>query len=137
MQWHGLQIKGRVDRIDRTVAGLIVIDYKTSGITPAGVKDSTGKANLDIQLAVYQDAIAQQYPDDLIDTAAYYSITQQKTLSRPQKDPAQLAAFVQQVKSHLAKGHYPVAPDTARQACRYCDYDLICRQGDRLTRKQG
>jgi ATP-dependent helicase/DNAse subunit B len=137
MQWHGLQIKGRVDRIDRTPAGLIVIDYKTSGVTPAGVKNAMGKANLDIQLAVYQDAIAQQYPDDLIDTAAYYSITQQKTLSRPQKDPAQLAAFVQQVKSHLAKGHYPVAPDTARQACRYCDYDLICRQGDRLTRKQG
>mgnify|MGYP003402305406 CR=1 FL=1 len=135
MQWYGLQIKGRVDRIDRTPAGLSIIDYKTSGVTPAGVKDAMGKANLDIQLAVYQDAIAQKYPDDVIDTTTYYSITQQKTISRPQKDPAELAAFAQQVKSHLTQGHYPVAPDTDRRACRYCDYDLICRQGDRLSRK--
>ncbi|MBW4536013.1 MAG: PD-(D/E)XK nuclease family protein [Pleurocapsa minor HA4230-MV1] len=81
------------------------------------------------------EAIAQQYPDEVIDTAAYYSLTQQKTISRPKKDPAELAAFAQQVKSHLTQGHYPVAPDTDRQACRYCDYDLICRQGDRLSRK--
>ncbi|NJK58683.1 MAG: PD-(D/E)XK nuclease family protein [Pleurocapsa sp. SU_5_0] len=135
MQWHGLQIKGQVDRIDRTPTGLNIIDYKTSGATPAGVKDATGKANLDIQLAVYQDAIAQQYPEAVIDTAAYYSLTKQKTINRPQKDPAELAAFAQQVKSHLTQGHYPVAPDADRKACRYCDYDLICRQGDRLKRK--
>lgn len=135
MQWHGLQIKGRVDRIDRTPTGLSIIDYKTSGVTPAGVKDATGKANLDLQLAVYQDAIAQQYPHEVIDTAAYYSLTQQKTINRPQKDPAELAAFAQQVKNHLIQGYYPVAPDTDRRACRYCDYDLICRQGDRLSRK--
>ncbi len=135
MQWHGLAIRGQVDRIDRTEAGLAVIDYKTSGVTPAGVKDTTGKANLDVQLAVYQDAIAQLYPDEAIDTAAYYSLTKQKTISRPQKDTAELAAFAERVKTHLIQGHYPVAPDVDRQACRYCDYDLVCRQGDRLSRK--
>ena len=135
MQWHGLEIRGQVDRIDRSDTGLTVIDYKTSGVTPAGVKDATGKANIDIQLAVYQDAIAAQYPDEAIDTAAYYSLTKQKTISRPQKDPAQLAAFAERVKTHLQQGHYPVAPDLDRQACRYCDYDLVCRQGDRLSRK--
>ena len=135
MEWHGLQIQGQVDRIDRTPAGLTVIDYKTSGVTPAGVKDETGKANLDIQLAVYQDAIAEQYPEETIDSAAYYSLTQQKTISRPQKDPAELAAFAQKVKSHLEQGYYPVAPDSDRKACRYCNYDLVCRQGDRLSRK--
>jgi hypothetical protein len=135
MQWHGLQIQGQVDRIDRTPTGLTIIDYKTSGVIPSGVKDATGKGNLDIQLAVYQDAIAQQYPDTVIDKAVYYSLTKQKTISRPQKDPAELAAFAQQVNNHLTQGYYPVAPDTDRQACRYCDYDLVCRQGDRLSRK--
>lgn len=135
-QWYGLQLRGQVDRIDRTPAGLSVIDYKTSGVTPAGVKDETGKAKIDIQLAVYQDAIARQYPDEAIDTATYYSLTQQKTLARPQKDPQELAAFVERVKSHLEQGYYPVAPDVDRKACRYCDYDLVCRQGDRLSRKQ-
>ena len=134
-QWYGLQVRGRVDRIDRTSAGLTVIDYKTSGVIPAGVKDATGKANIDIQLAVYQDAIAQQHPNKSIDTAAYYSITQQKTISRPKKDPEQLAAFAERVKSHLQQGYYPVAPDVDRKACRYCAYDLVCRKGDRLSRK--
>ena len=135
MEWHGLQIQGQVDRIDRTPAGLTVIDYKTSGVTPAGVKDETGKANLDIQLAVYQDAIAEKYPDQTIDIATYYSLTQQKTISYPKKDPAELAAFAEKVKSHLEQGYYPVAPDSDRKACRYCNYDLVCRQGDRLSRK--
>ncbi len=106
-----MQIQGQVDRIDRTPNGLAVIDYKTSGVTPAGVKDATGKANIDIQLAVYQDAIAGIHPNETIDTAAYYSITKQKTISRPKKDPAELAEFAQRVKSHLQQGHYPVAPD--------------------------
>ena len=134
-QWHGLQIQGQVDRIDRTDVGLTIIDYKTSGVTPAGVKDEKGKANIDLQLAVYQDAIAQLHPNETIDTAAYYSITKQKTIGRPKKDPVELAAFAQRVKSHLQQGYYPVSPDVDRQACRYCDYDSVCRQGDRLSRK--
>ena len=135
MQWHGLKVRGQVDRIDRTDKGLAIIDYKTSGVTPAGVKDATGKANLDIQLALYQDAIADKYLDQPIDTAAYYSLSKQKTISRPQNDPAELAAFAERVKTHLQQGHYPVAPDIDRKACRYCNYDLICRRGDRLSRK--
>ncbi|MCC0177532.1 PD-(D/E)XK nuclease family protein [Waterburya agarophytonicola K14] len=134
-QWYGLEVQGQVDRIDRTDAGLAIIDYKTSSLTPPGVKDETGKANLDIQLAVYQDAIAEKHPAETIDTAAYYSITKQKTISSPQKDPAQLSAFAERVKSHLQQGHYPVDPDIDRKACRYCNYDFLCRQGDRLSRK--
>ena len=135
MQWHGLALRGQVDRIDRTHTGLAIVDYKTSGVTPAGVKDAAGKANVDLQLAIYQDAIAELYPQETIDTATYYSLTKQKTISRPQKDPAQLAAFAERVKTHLTQGYYPVAPDLDRKACRYCDYDLVCRQGDRLIRK--
>ena len=134
-QWYGLQIRGQVDRIDRTEAGLSVIDYKTSSVAPAGVKDAEGKAKLDLQLAIYQDAIAEQYPQETIDSAAYYSLTQQKIISRPHKEPAALAAFVERVKSHLERGYYPVAPDVDRKACSYCDYDLVCRKGDRLSRK--
>lgn len=135
IQWHGLQVQGRVDRIDRTDTGLAVIDYKTSSTIPAGVKDATGKANLDIQLAIYQDAIAQAHPKTTIDTATYYSLTKQKTISRSQKDPEALAEFAQRVKTHLEQGSYPVSPDLEQKACRYCDYDLVCRQGDRLSRK--
>lgn len=134
-QWYGLKVKGQIDRIDRTDTGLTVIDYKTSGVIPAGAKDTTGKASIDIQLAVYQDAIAEKHPDQSVEEAVYYSISQQRTISRPQKESQELATFAEQVKSHLEQGHYPVAPDVDRKACRYCDYDLVCRQGDRLRRK--
>ena len=134
-QWYGLQLRGQVDRIDRTPSGLMVIDYKTSGTTPTGIKDEQGQANIDLQLAVYQDAIAKQYPNEAIDTPTYYSLSKQKNISRRQQNPEELAGFAQQVKSHLERGYYPVSPDVERKACRYCDYDLVCRQGDRLSRK--
>ena len=134
-QWHGLQLKGQVDRIDRTNTGLMVIDYKTSGVTPAGIKDEQNKANIDLQLAVYRDAIAEQYPNEAIDTPTYYSLSKQKNIGRSQQNPEELAAFAQQVKSHLEQGYYPVSPDIDRKACRYCDYDLVCRKGERLSRK--
>ena len=134
-QWNGLQLRGQVDRIDRTPSGLMVIDYKTSGVTPAGIKDERGQANIDLQLAVYRDAIAEQYPNEAIDTPAYYSLSKQKNIGRPQQNPEELAAFAQQVKSHLERGYYPVSPDVQRKACRYCDYDLVCRKGDRISRK--
>ena len=134
-QWYGLQLRGQIDRIDRTPSGLMVVDYKTSSVTPAGVKDERGQANIDLQLAVYKDAIAQQYPDETIDTPAYYSLTKQKNIGCPQQNSEELAAFARQVKSHLERGYYPVSPDVQRKACRYCDYDLVCRKGDRLSRK--
>ena len=134
-QWNGLQLRGQVDRIDRTPSGLMVIDYKTSGATPAGIKDNEGKANIDLQLAVYQDAIAEKYPHEAIDPPTYYSLTKQKNIGRRQQKPEELAAFAQQVESHLERGYYPVSPDIDRKACRYCDYDLVCRKGDRLSRK--
>ena len=133
--WNGLQLKGQVDRIDRTNTGLMVIDYKTSGVTPAGIKDEQNQANIDLQLAVYKDAIAKQYPNETIDTPTYYSLSKQKNIGRSQQNPAELAAFAQQVKSHLEQGYYPVSPDVQRKACRYCDYDLVCRKGERLSRK--
>ncbi|MEM7594895.1 MAG: PD-(D/E)XK nuclease family protein, partial [Cyanobacteria bacterium P01_A01_bin.83] len=135
MDWHGLQVRGQVDRIDRTPTGLTVIDYKTSGTIPAGVKDDAGKATVDLQLAIYHDAIANQYPTEAIETTAYFSLTQQKNITRPQNNSQELTVFADRVKSHLKQGYYPVAPDVDRKACRYCDYDLVCRQGDRLRRK--
>lgn len=134
--WYGLQIKGRVDRIDRTATGLTVIDYKTSTSPPKGVKDATGKANLDIQLAIYQDAIAQKYPQEIVDTAVYYSVTQQKLIGRSPKEQTQLANFAQQVKSQLKNGSFPVSPDVDRHACNYCPYDLVCRQNENSSNSQ-
>ena len=130
MEWHGLQIKGKVDRIDRATDGLVILDYKTSSTAPTGVKDDTGKANLDIQLPLYMDAVEQSFPDESIDTAAYYSLTKHKIIRRAKQNKEKLAAFAERVKSYLEQGYYPVAPDIEQKACTYCSFELVCRKGN-------
>ena len=135
MEWHGLQVKGTVDRIDRAAKGLVILDYKTSSNSPTGIKDNTGKANIDIQLPLYMDAIEQSFPQESINTAVYYSLTKRKIIKRAKQNKEELAAFAEQVKSYLEQGYYPVAPDKDRKACTYCSFELVCRQGDRLDRQ--
>jgi ATP-dependent helicase/DNAse subunit B len=134
-QWQGLKVSGRVDRIDRTLNGLALLDYKTSSTAPTGVKDEFGKAKLDIQLPIYMDVVGTLFPDETVTDAYYYSLKTHKRF-RTGRDEAALAAFAERVKSHLETGHYPVEPDVDRNACKYCSFDLVCRKGTRLSRKQ-
>ena len=130
MEWHGLQVKGTVDRIDRATDGLVILDYKTSSNPPTGIKDNTGKANIDIQLPLYMDAVEQFFPNESIDTAAYYSLTKRKIIRRAKQNKEELAAFAERVKSYLEQGYYPVAPDIDQKACTYCPFDLVCRKSN-------
>lgn len=132
--WHGLQIKGKIDRIDRTSSGLTIIDYKTSSSTPLGIKNEQGKASLDLQLPLYQTAIEQTFNEPVTDVI-YYSLTKRKKISSAQRNPEELSAFAERVKDNLQQGYYPVAPDVEQKACQYCNFDLVCRKGDRLQRK--
>lgn len=134
MEWHGLQVKGKVDRIDRANDGLVILDYKTSGTAPSGVKDDGGKAKIDIQLPLYMDAVEQSFPDESINTAVYYSLTKRKIIKKARRNREELADFARKVKSYLEQGYYPVAPDIEQKACTYCSFDVVCRKGDRLKK---
>jgi RecB family exonuclease len=69
-QWQGLPVTGRVDRIDRGPQGLVLIDYKTGSTQPAGVQDSGGRAQLDLQLPLYQEVAAPQlFPQEAVGDA--------------------------------------------------------------------
>ena len=75
-EWEGLKVTGRVDRIDRTPNGLVLIDYKTSSQRPKGLKDSNGKASIDLQLQLYREAAtAELFPDETVTAAQYFSLT--------------------------------------------------------------
>jgi len=136
-EWHGLKIHGYVDRIDRTNDGLILMDYKTSSQAPAGVKDATGKASIDLQLPLYKAVAAPCfYPGESVHRTSYYSLSTGKNLSvRSNPTEHELEAVADRLKIHLTTGHYPVEPDIGRRACTYCPYDPVCRQGERLNRK--
>lgn len=135
---YGLKVSGRMDRIDRTSQGLVLLDYKTSATKPTGIKDDLGKATLDLQLPLYiHVAQTTLFPGESVDVAYYYSLTKGKTLYKSKPNPETLKAIAQKVKAHLKTGHYPVDPDIEQKACKYCDYDLVCRKGPRNSRKGG
>jgi hypothetical protein len=134
--WHDLKLTGRVDRIDRTPQGLVLIDYKTSSTAPKGVSNAAGKACIDLQLPIYQQIAAQAlFPGEGVATAYYYSLTKAKKLSKKIPDETELTGVAQRCKSHLNHGHFPVQPDVEQVACKYCAFDLMCRKGSRLSRK--
>ena len=136
-EWYGLKVSGIIDRVDRTPEGLVLIDYKTSSSTPTGPKNEEGKTRLDIQLPLYMQTAAQTlFPSDKIAGAYYYSLTKGKILKKAKMDDsAPIQAFVERVKKHLEEGSFPVDPDIELTACEFCDYDIVCRKGQRLSRK--
>ncbi|UBF30456.1 PD-(D/E)XK nuclease family protein (plasmid) [Kovacikia minuta CCNUW1] len=134
--WYDLKLTGRIDRIDRASQGLVLIDYKTSSNPPKGVSNAAGKASIDLQLPIYQHVAAKAlFPEESVATAYYYSLTKAKKLSKKIPDETELAGVAERCKAHLSLGHFPVQPDVDKVACNYCAFDLMCRQGNRLSRK--
>lgn len=135
-EWCGLKVTARVDRIDRTPTGLLVLDYKTTGSLPLGIKDDSGQAKINIQMPLYQQAIAQNFKEVQQVDVKLYSLKKQGYLQDKVTEPAILEAFAEEVKQRLQQGNYPVAPDQKQQVCQYCQFDSVCRKGNRLSRKK-
>lgn len=137
--WYGLQVKGKVDRVDLTPEGLMLVEYKTMSSRPTAAKDAAGKTNLDIQLPLYVQAAAPALDGDRpVAGAYYYSLTAANRLKKVDTvkiDDGELAHFAERIKAQLQQGRYTVEPDRDRHACRYCSFDAVCRQGKRLERK--
>ena len=114
----------------------MLIDYKTGSSPPKGVSDVNGKACIDLQLPLYQEVAAPAlFPDETVAAAYYYSLTKTKKLSKALPSEQDLADVTDRCKAHLKHGHFPVQPDVGSVACQYCAFDMVCRQGSRLSRK--
>lgn len=136
-EWKGLRITGYIDRVDQTPEGLIAIDYKTSSIVPKGAKDEHGKLSIDVQIPLYSNvALRHLYPEGELGNSVYYSLTKGKKLrSEKPDDLEKLETLIDRLKLSMESGNYAVAPDIDEDACKYCNYDLLCRKGSRLERK--
>lgn len=77
LEFGRLRIRGKIDRIERKPEGLVVADLKT------------GKTNLDasenLQLAIYQLAVAQLHPDEKVLGAKLVSVGTGKLKESEQK----------------------------------------------------
>lgn len=134
--WHGLPVTGRVDRIDRTPAGVVVIDYKLGGSVPAGARGfDVARLDLELQLPIYLEVAAPALaPGERVAGARYLSLGALREIPREPPDPSETADFVERLRRTLAAGDFPVE---ASDACRYCDLEAACRKGPRLDRKVG
>src|SRR5690606_14015303 len=134
-EWRGLRLRGKIDRIDETPAGLRAIDYKLGSTRPKGIKNAEGDLKTEVQLSLYtQAALKELYPDRQALEGTYFSLGKAKVISRVGEPDAALEEFAEHLKHSFQTGSFPVPPDHKRDACKYCDFAALCRKGARLDR---
>ena len=132
--WHGWRVAGRVDRVDRTPAGVRLIDYKLGGGRPLGARDAELEPTLDLQLPLYQEVAAPQIvPGEPVAAAVYLSLRKMGEVKAQPPLPAELEDLFTRLRASLRAGFFPVEPHD--DVCRRCDLELVCRKGPHLERK--
>ena len=132
-EFCGLTIRGTIDRIDRLADdSILAVDYK-HGQSYGKVQDESGYLNIEIQLPLYWlAALPEIYPDHQHAGGQFFHIADPKLTKAKEID---LVAFLERVKLALETGNFAVQPDLKSEACKYCDYDVVCRVGPRLAHK--
>ena len=124
-EWQGFEVVGRVDRVDRTPEGLVFVDYKSTASAP----------DPDLQLSVYREAAAEAlFPGEQVRDAYYYSLRKAERIRAKEPSAEALGELAQGIRGALEGGHLP--PDVLQRACAFCEFDLVCRRGPRLDRKE-
>jgi hypothetical protein len=142
---HGVELSGRIDRIDRVPGGLLVTDYKT-GQAPSTAQVRQGLA---LQPILYAAAAARAHREapvvstfqelrkadgvrkatwagdpDLLDSMA--SSRDRVPVDRAAMNN-RLEAAAQSVRRLLAGQFHPTLADPADVGCPTCDFRFICR----------
>jgi RecB family exonuclease len=124
-EWQGFEVVGRVDRVDRTPEGLVFVDYKSTASAPKP----------DLQLAVYREAAAPAlFPGEPVRDAYYYSLRRAERIKAKEPSAEVLESMAEGMKTNLEGGRLP--PDVLQRVCSFCEFDLVCRRGPRLDRKE-
>jgi RecB family exonuclease len=135
-RWHGIPVRGRVDRIDAGPDGLTLVDYKSGKSVSNLAKDSAGQAKLDLQLAIYREAGSELAAGKRVTETLYYSISGARRISGKEAPDEELERVAQGIRAAWSAGAYPVDPDIGGTACKICEFDSVCRNGPRLERKR-
>jgi RecB family exonuclease len=124
-EWQGFEVVGRVDRLDRTPEGLVFVDYKSTASAPKP----------DLQLSVYREAAAPAlFPGEPVQDAYYYSLRRAERIKAKEPSAGALESMAEEMKTNLREGRLP--PDVLQRVCSFCEFDLVCRRGPRLDRKE-
>ena len=124
-QLGALTLAGRIDRIDRTPDGMLVMDYKTEGLP--STKDRMKAPLEDTQLAFY----ALLLPGETVQ-AAYLNVGERgKVEAVPHPELAQAAHLLQEgIEAELRRiGQGAPLPALGEgRACEFCAARGLCRR---------
>ena len=138
---HVLQLRGLIDRIDRSPDGkkMVVIDYKSG--SPYGyrkLEDDPLQSGRLLQLLVYAFGARAQYgqSDGVIESHYWFTrrdVTDQDRFPGYAVDEGVQDRFrevVRQIVTGIAEGTFIASPGAMRNGvhenCRFCPYDAVC-----------
>ncbi len=111
-----LKVGGRIDRIDKTEAGIEIIDYKT------GKSPTKKDVENDLQMTIY--AMAAMNETEEVKVSFYFFANQEKISSFRKKEDFEV------VKSELIKKAEEISKSdfspTPGKHCDFCEFKLIC-----------
>jgi CRISPR/Cas system-associated exonuclease Cas4 (RecB family) len=120
---NGVEIAGKIDRVDLTPNGLEILDYKT------GRNKKEASIDKD-QLVLYQIALEQLF-DEKIEKLTYYFLEDKKKFSflGQEKDKEKLRDKIRVAIDSITRGDFSAKPG---RHCEYCDFKSICdyREGE-------
>lgn len=132
-----IMVTGRVDRIDKTQHGdLVIVDYKT------GKPDSYEQANLlklqdQLQWAVYALA-AEKALSKQVEASEYFFTSSRgagRVISASVADAQEVRECVQNLASKVSEGAFvQAAKEDNGGPCQWCDYKRIC--GNVVARRE-
>jgi DNA helicase-2/ATP-dependent DNA helicase PcrA len=139
----GIPFKGKIDRLDETPEGeLVIIDYKTGG-----KKKKIEKINESIQLNVYCMAVKEsKWKDKPIKLASFFYPEKSLETIDPVSGKAEGQWFDYEVNdvdvknvrekleeyiTNIKAGKFDATPD--EWGCKYCDYKDVCSDSEAIS----
>ncbi len=144
-----LALSGRMDLLERNGAGEYrVVDFKTVGSrssVPARKNVLDGGASLQLHLyARHLRARADALPEDARVSGAYVYVTEEEGVVESARSCEDIEGRMADVDALLdyflaSAGEGRFFPTPSNDACRYCDYKLLCGpdRAERAKRKEG
>jgi DNA helicase II / ATP-dependent DNA helicase PcrA len=118
-----LSIRGRMDRVDRTRAGTVIVDYKSSDVREQSKADERARESL--QLQVY--AMAHQAESGALPSQVRLHFLDSGVVGSAIPDPARLEKARTKLRAAAAgiqAGQFKPRPSPI--SCGYCPYRQIC-----------
>jgi ATP-dependent helicase/nuclease subunit B len=124
-----IHLRGRIDRVDETAAGLELWDYKTGSTFRFRTKrDDPFNGGRVLQHAIYIELAKARYGRPVA-RFGYFFPTEKGRGERLVFTPAQLAGapeLLARLRGTIARGEFPATEKL--DDCTYCDYRSICRR---------